>query len=98
MKNIHPVYNIKALMIKRELERDPKLRNENWDRFLPKFKSKNVPRQKPKIKKKKKGPYNPFPPPPTESKIDKMLESGELKLLAKDKKKTKNLKSNKASK
>ncbi len=75
-------------MIKRELERDPKLRNENWDRFLPKFKSKNVPRKKPKVTRKKK-PYNPFPPPPPESKIDKMIETGELKLLNIDKEKKK---------
>lgn len=80
-------------MIKRELEKDPKLRNTNWERFLPKFKSKNVPRRKPKIQKKKK-PYNPFPPPQPESKIDKILASGELTLNSKDKKlkKTKKIK------
>ncbi|XP_067625920.1 KRR1 small subunit processome component homolog [Eurosta solidaginis] len=77
MNNVHPMYNIKALMIKRELMKDPKLANEDWSRFLPKFKNKNISKRKqPKVKKPKKQ-YTPFPPAQPESKIDKQLASGE---------------------
>lgn len=69
MKNIHPIYNIKALMIKRELSKDPKLRNENWERFLPKFTNKNISKRKQPKKKVEKKPYTPFPPAQMESKV-----------------------------
>ena len=60
MKNVHPIYNIKELMIKRELAKNPELANESWDRFLPHFKKQNVKRKQKKVNKKKK--YSPFPP------------------------------------
>ena len=49
-------------MIKRELAKDDKLKNESWDRFLPTFKKKNVKSKKPKVLGKKKE-HTPFPPP-----------------------------------
>jgi ribosomal RNA assembly protein len=76
MKNIHPIYHIKTLMIRRELAKDPALAQENWDRFLPSFKKKNVARHKPQQVREKKA-YTPFPPPQQPSKVDLQLESGE---------------------
>lgn len=79
MKNIHPIYHIKELMIKRELAKDPELQNESWDRFLPNFKKKTLSkRRKPfKVTDKSKKVYTPFPPPREKSKIDLQIESGE---------------------
>ncbi|KAL1348041.1 hypothetical protein HN51_024037 [Arachis hypogaea] len=83
LNKMHPVYNIKVLMLKKELEKDPALAQENWDRFLPKFKKKNV--QQKKVKSKEKKPYTPFPPPQQPSKVDIELETGEYFLSAKKK-------------
>ena len=77
MNNIHPIYNIKELMIKRELAKNPDLAEENWDRFLPKFNKRNVQRKKMKIKKKE---YTPFPPEQLLRKEDYAMFSGEYHL------------------
>lgn len=66
-------------MVKRELAKDPTLKHENWDRFLPNFQKRNLSkRRKPhKVTDKSKKVYTPFPPAPEKSKIDKQLETGE---------------------
>lgn len=93
MKNIHPIYHIKELMIKRELGKDDTLKGENWERFLPKFRKQNQPKPKkaaaaaagnagategaPAKEKPKKKEYTPFPPTQTPRKVDLAIESGE---------------------
>lgn len=88
MANIHPIYNIKELMIKRELAKDPELATESWDRFLPNFKKKTLSKRRTphKVNDKSKKPYTPFPPAPEKSKVDLQIESGEyfLKKQVKD--------------
>ncbi|XP_029350960.1 KRR1 small subunit processome component homolog [Echeneis naucrates] len=78
MKNIHPIYNIKTLMIKRELSKDPELRIQSWERFLPNFRHKNLAKRKEPRKKSVKKEYTPFPPSQPESKVDKELATGEF--------------------
>ena len=79
MSNVHPIYHIKELMIKRELAKRPELAGESWDRFLPQFTKRNPKRKKAtKVDKKEKDKeYNPFPPEQKPRKIDLMLESGD---------------------
>lgn len=49
-------------MIKQELSKDPDLRTESWERFLPKFRHKNLAKRKEPKKKSVKKEYTPFPP------------------------------------
>ena len=81
MNNIHPIYHIKELMIKRELAQDPTLAGENWDRYLPHFKKRTLSKRKKPFKvtdkSKKSGQHTPFPPAREKSKIDLQIESGE---------------------
>lgn len=85
MTNVHPIYHIKELMIKQELAKKPELATENWARFLPMFKKRNVARVKAKAERKKKV-YTPFPPAPTPRKVDLQIESGEYFMGQKEKK------------
>jgi len=77
MRNVHPIYYIKELMIKQELAKKPELAEEDWSRFLPSFKKRNVARKKAKTSKKEKKVYTPFPPAQTLRKVDLQVESGE---------------------
>lgn len=79
MANIHPIYHIKELMIKRELAKDPTLAKESWDRFLPNFKKRTLSKRRVpfKVTDKEKKVYTPFPPAPEKSKVDLQIESGE---------------------
>ncbi|KAB8349728.1 hypothetical protein FH972_023743 [Carpinus fangiana] len=79
MANIHPIYHVKELMIKRELAKDPELVNESWDRFLPHFKKRNLSKRRlpQNVTDKSKKTYTPFPPSQEKSKVDLQIESGE---------------------
>ncbi|KAI0857889.1 ribosomal RNA assembly protein KRR1 [Xylaria cubensis] len=77
MRNIHPIYQIKELMVKRELAKDPLLKNESWDRFLPNYKKRSLSKRLKPHKVSEKKPYTPFPPAAEPSKVDLQLEAGE---------------------
>ena len=76
MDNVHPIYSIKELMIKKELAKNPEMAGENWERFLPQFKKQNVKRKKVKQERRKKE-YTPFPPEQLPRKEDIQMMTGE---------------------
>lgn len=86
MKNVHPVYFIKQLMVMKELEKNPELKNENWENYLPPIpkgnKSKKLPAKKNKIEKEKKD-KSIFPNPVQPRKEDLEMDSGKY-FLTKD--------------
>lgn len=63
------VRDLQTLMIKRELSKDPELRLQSWERFLPKFRHKNLAKRREPKKKSVKKEYTPFPPSQSESKV-----------------------------
>ncbi|KAK5938942.1 ribosomal RNA assembly protein krr1 [Knufia obscura] len=80
MNNVHPIYHVKELMIKKELAKDPNLKNENWSRFLPNFKKRTLSKRREplRVTDKSRKVYTPFPPPQQPSKVDLQIESGEF--------------------
>lgn len=88
MANVHPIYMIKELMVKRELAKDPQLATESWDRFLPNFKKRTLSKRRVphKVADKASRPYTAFPPAPEKSKVDLQIETGEY-FLSKEAKK-----------
>lgn len=85
-KNIHPVYHVKELMIKRELAKDPSKAGEDWSKYIPQYKKKNIQTKKPKkVVKKKSSNESPFPKENLPRKEDLQMETGEYFLSKKEK-------------
>lgn len=78
-------WNRQTLMIKRELSKDPDLRMQSWERFLPKFRHKNLAKRREPKKKSVKKEYTPFPPSQPESQVRSFLENTFILTIAVDK-------------
>jgi len=83
MRNIHPVYGLKRLMILKELQQREEMKNEDWSRFLPTYYKKHQPKGpaaksvKKNKEEKQKRERSVFPPQPMPRKEDIALETGE---------------------
>lgn len=95
MNNVHPIYEIKRLMVRKELEKDPNMKNESWDRYLPKYR-KTHEKKNPEKKKeeaaemdRRRARENSIPNPPEKRKIDVEIETGEYFLTKSQKEKKK---------
>ncbi len=90
LRNIHPIYGLKELLIRKELAKREDLKDADWSRFLPTYK-KSLPnkekaaaarkRKKEKLQeslKKQAGKVKSiFPPAPPKRKEDIAMETGE---------------------
>ena len=83
MKNVHPVYIIKELMIKKELAKDPLLKDKDWKQFLPEFKKIQSSKKRKTIAKKKKKYKEKHAPQQLMRKEDIQMETGQFFLAKK---------------
>lgn len=97
MKNIHPVYRLKQLLVRRELAKRDDMKGQDWSRFIPQYKKSTPNKDKLKaiakkkkerikdseIRAAKKGPKSIFPPLPPKRLEDMAMESGEAFLAPK---------------
>ncbi|KPA83419.1 hypothetical protein ABB37_03053 [Leptomonas pyrrhocoris] len=90
MNNIHPIYGLKQLLIKRELMKREDMKHEDWSRFIPVYKKTQPNKEKQKaVRKIKKERMQAaklkqagkeksiFPPAPPKRLEDIAMESGE---------------------
>ena len=97
MKNVHPVYRLKQLLVRRELAKRDDMKGQDWSRFIPQYKKSTPNKDKIKaiakkkkekikesqIKEAQKGPKSIFPPLPPKRIEDMAMESGEAFLAPK---------------
>eukprot|EP01112_Ceratiomyxa_fruticulosa_P016225 TRINITY_DN4869_c0_g1_i2.p1 TRINITY_DN4869_c0_g1~~TRINITY_DN4869_c0_g1_i2.p1 ORF type:complete len:455 (-),score=133.18 TRINITY_DN4869_c0_g1_i2:112-1407(-) len=76
MKNLHPVYAIKELMVRRELAKDPTLAGEDWSRFLPKYKRRQIKKKKAKEQQQQAPPRPAQPQTQTQQKPNEGSQEG----------------------
>lgn len=53
------------------------MKDQNWDKYLPKFKQVKLNKKKKKVHKTEKKEYNPFPPEQAPRLEDIKMETGE---------------------
>eukprot|EP01060_Flectonema_neradi_P003537 TRINITY_DN1227_c0_g4_i1.p1 TRINITY_DN1227_c0_g4~~TRINITY_DN1227_c0_g4_i1.p1 ORF type:complete len:317 (+),score=72.77 TRINITY_DN1227_c0_g4_i1:52-1002(+) len=87
MSNIHPIYGIKQLLIKRELMKDPEMKNADWSMYVPQFRKTHQKKRfnKSETKTKEKKEKSIFPPEAPLRKEDELMASGEYWKVEKEK-------------
>ena len=85
MRNIHPVYGLKRLMILKELEANPSMADKDWSKYLPQYTKTHGSKTKTKKRPapKKEGNTQSMPMSKASRKEDKSMETGEAFLAKK---------------